>query len=193
MRMLPSRSSARIPFAILKCASWLVPNRQRAEWAAEWRAELWYVCERCTGQSAVQPRGVEDAVAFSLGAFQDAFWIRRNSFSFGEAEVVSIGVGAAVCGAFVGVGCSVPVGCSPAAGDSECDLWSPYRDAKSLVLISPDGYLEATSPTVSLEAYQEWKGRRQRLFEDFAFYRPILSKVRNRWARDGEFECCGSK
>jgi len=50
MRILPSKSTGRMPFAILQCASWLVPNRQRAEWTAEWRAELWYVCERCKGQ-----------------------------------------------------------------------------------------------------------------------------------------------
>ena len=51
--------------AILRSASWLVPGRQRADWFAEWRAELCYVT-----------RG---ATAFCLGAYRDAVWLQRNS------------------------------------------------------------------------------------------------------------------
>jgi hypothetical protein len=51
--------------AILRAAAWLVPGPQRAEWFAEWRAELWYVKQHAT--------------LFCLGAFRDAFWLRRNS------------------------------------------------------------------------------------------------------------------
>jgi len=57
-------------------------------------------------------------------------------------------------------------------------LRSPYRDAGSLVLISPDGYLEATSPTISIEEYQAWKHRAQSLFTDFAFYRPVRRRTK---------------
>ena len=28
---------------ILRCAAWLVPVAERAEWLAEWQAELWHV------------------------------------------------------------------------------------------------------------------------------------------------------
>ena len=51
--------------AILRSASLLVPGPQRAEWLAEWSAELWHV-----------NRG---ATAFCLGAFRDACWLRRNN------------------------------------------------------------------------------------------------------------------
>ena len=51
--------------AILRSAALLVPVAQRAEWFAEWRAELWYVNHGAT--------------AFCLGAFRDAFWLRRNN------------------------------------------------------------------------------------------------------------------
>jgi hypothetical protein len=51
---------------LLRAASLLVPASFRAEWLAEWRAELWYV-----------PR--PDALRFCLGAFRDALWLRRNS------------------------------------------------------------------------------------------------------------------
>jgi hypothetical protein len=50
--------------AIIQTAALLVPAPERAEWLAEWRAELWYVNRRAT--------------AFSLGSFSDALWMNRN-------------------------------------------------------------------------------------------------------------------
>src|SRR5580692_2381197 len=50
--------------AILRSAAMLVPRDQRVEWFAEWSAELCYVTDR--------------QIPFCLGAFQDAFWLRRN-------------------------------------------------------------------------------------------------------------------
>jgi hypothetical protein len=47
----------------------LVPHRERAQWLADWQAEAWYV-ERL--------RSRRSALAFSLGAFQDAIWLRRS-------------------------------------------------------------------------------------------------------------------
>jgi hypothetical protein len=55
----------RLQVAILQGAALLVPARKRAEWVAEWRAELWYVNRRAT--------------AFCLGSFCDALWLDRNS------------------------------------------------------------------------------------------------------------------
>lgn len=55
-------------FTILRVASLLAPGDQRAEWLEEWRSELWYV-PRCR------------AMAFVLGAFRDALWLRRNNLS----------------------------------------------------------------------------------------------------------------
>jgi hypothetical protein len=51
--------------AIIQTAALLVPAPERAEWLAEWRAELWYVNRRAT--------------AFCLGSIRDAFWINRNT------------------------------------------------------------------------------------------------------------------
>jgi hypothetical protein len=57
--------SAPLHFAILRCASILVPGDDRPEWLAEWQAELWYLRGR--------------AMRFCLGAFRDAIWLRRNA------------------------------------------------------------------------------------------------------------------
>lgn len=51
--------------AILHNAALLVPGPERAEWLAEWKAELHYVGH--------------DATAFCFGSFRDALWLRRNS------------------------------------------------------------------------------------------------------------------
>jgi hypothetical protein len=52
--------------ALLWIAGLLAPSHQREEWLAEWRAELCYIPP-------------ERATAFCLGAFHDAFWLRRNN------------------------------------------------------------------------------------------------------------------
>jgi len=62
--------------AILRSASLLVPGPDRAEWFAEWSAELWHV-----------NRG---ATAFCLGAFRDAFWLRRNNPTPSAARTFSL-------------------------------------------------------------------------------------------------------
>jgi hypothetical protein len=59
----------RIHLAILRSAACLVPGEQRADWLAEWSAELWYV----------RQSGERQATSFCLGAFRDALWLRRNS------------------------------------------------------------------------------------------------------------------
>ena len=58
----------RLHLAMLRSAAWLVPGEQRTEWLAEWSAELWYV----------RRSGRRQATRFCLGAFRDAFWLRRN-------------------------------------------------------------------------------------------------------------------
>lgn len=53
--------------AILRNAALLVPAAERAEWFAEWKAELWYV-----------ERG---ATTFCFGSFRDALWLRCSNLS----------------------------------------------------------------------------------------------------------------
>ena len=54
-----------LPYTILRASSLVVPYDQRTEWVAEWRSELWYI-----------PR--HRSTLFCLGAFRDAFCLRRN-------------------------------------------------------------------------------------------------------------------
>src|ERR1700733_16032076 len=56
---------------LLRCAGWLVPGRERAEWLAEWRAEVWHVWHLGDREAEVTD--------LCLGAFQHAFWLRWHS------------------------------------------------------------------------------------------------------------------
>jgi hypothetical protein len=56
---------------LLRTAGLLLPERDRREWRAEWRAELHYVLGRCVSHRA--------CLAFAVGAIPDAFCIRRHA------------------------------------------------------------------------------------------------------------------
>jgi hypothetical protein len=47
---------------------------------------------------------------------------------------------------------------------------SHYRDARNLMVIRDAAYGDAYVPSISAEQYATWKGRRQNLFDGFAFY-----------------------
>src|ERR1017187_7686632 len=65
---------------LLRGASLLVPGRQRAEWSQEWQSELWYVCRECMPAGGISWSGEREATAFCLGAYRDAFYLRRNAW-----------------------------------------------------------------------------------------------------------------
>ena len=177
MRIRRFANVAPVHLMLLRSASWLVPGSQRREWSAEWRAELWYVLQRSSTQLSTEPQDKEDAIAFCLGAFKDAFWLRRNNplpkahmfFQLDSARQCGIFLAALTAGSLM-IALLLP-------GPRIAILRSPYRVGNLLVLISPDGYLQANSPTIPLEQYEEWKHRTQSIFTDFAFYRPTRSKT----------------
>ena len=56
-----------------------MPGGERAEWLAEWQAELWHVWHTYSRKSCGCFRGGQAVTAFCFGAFHDAFWLRRNN------------------------------------------------------------------------------------------------------------------
>lgn len=58
------------PTSLLPVAALLAPRERRAEWLDEWRSELWYVQKSGA-------RGEWEVLRFCLGAFVDAWWVRR--------------------------------------------------------------------------------------------------------------------
>src|SRR5258708_5693273 len=125
--------------AILRVASFLAPGPQRAEWLAEWSAELCYV--------------THGATAFCLGAFLDALWLRRNSppsnarRTFGiESPLRCVLFLAALAAVSLFFAFRLPF-------PREKLLPYPYRDAGNLAMISARGLRGRSVPTIPIEQY----------------------------------------
>jgi hypothetical protein len=132
--------------AILTSARWLVPAPQRAEWFAEWDAELCYI------------RRARDSCAlrFCLGAYKDAFWLRRQCpYRVLDSPLRCLALLALIAAISL-------VGTGRAAFSS----W--FRDARGLV--------ELTDTPV--EQYEEiWKNARSG-FAGFAFFQRVNEPIR---------------
>jgi hypothetical protein len=143
-----------LPLALLRTAALLVPAPRRAEWLDEWQSELWYV-----------QRG---AAGFCMGAFRDAFWVRRNCGITAPRMALRVAspwqclgllaVAAALC---IYVALQLPLPRSL--------LLSVYRDGRlaSVSLYRPH---ECGTATMRWEQYQSLL--RQGDFVEMAYYRP---------------------
>jgi hypothetical protein len=173
-RLIPTR---RLPLAILHTAAWFVPVVQRMEWLAEWKAELWHVCDSCRRKEQAWPEDMQQATMFCLGAFKDAFWLRRESPTSTFSESFQLG-SPSRCIAFLAGLAGIAVllaSCLP--GVRKIILPSPYPNPQNLVLISPGGHISDPFPAIPLANYQSWKTNTHELFNGMAFYRPTTTRV----------------
>jgi hypothetical protein len=156
---------------ILKLAALLVPRKARAEWLEEWRAELWHVwriCNQNDGPTAFHRK--EEVTAFCLGAFKDAFWVRRSHAGAAPRQTLRPGTPSRciLTLAVVGAGTLLIAYCRPV-------VWNmvrpnSYRVSKDLVMISRSGFESASFPTVQFSEYQSWARNSGHLFTGLAFY-----------------------
>jgi hypothetical protein len=158
---------------ILRCAAWLVPVAERAEWLAEWQAELWHVWHTYRRR----PRRGHDATDFCLGAFQDAFWLRWNNPQSIPRRILRAG-SASRCSFCLAIWAGASLCMCLFLPGAHRAIWpSLYPDANSLVMISSGGYAGAQSPTIRFRDYQSWKTSTHHLFTGVAFYQAILKRV----------------
>jgi hypothetical protein len=148
----------RLHSAMLRAASLLVRGPQRTEWYAEWHAELGYVTHAPT--------------RFCLGAFRDAFWLRRNNDAPNAPGVFRVESP---------VHCLLLLAALAALSlyfgrDSFLPL--PYRDAGSLAMISADRQYDTQMPTVPLARYRSLAAFAGGRFTGLAFYLPQPVRIR---------------
>jgi len=175
--------------AILRGAALLVPESQRPDWLAEWRSELWHIRR--------DPHG-RNIAAFCMGAFRDAFWLRRNGPNIGQHGILCLNEPSTPEGiesfpdpgepllsspawclswlAALGVLCATVALLLPAARIVlRSSLYS-----RNLVMLSPadagdpsiqNGFMDPY-PTVSREQFESLKARDGEQFEALAFYAP---------------------
>jgi hypothetical protein len=173
MTLRPAAIFHMLHLALLRCASLLVPRRQRGEWWKEWQAELWHVRQECTPARGILWTAEREVAKFCLGAFQDALCLRAFPAQRRMPHAMTIGSAtrcilllAGLVAASYGVALMLP-------GVSVVRHAMPYRDAKNLMLIRDAVSSGDSMPTISADQYQFWKHRRQNIFDGFAFYRVV--------------------
>ncbi len=151
---------------LLRTASILVPRTARAEWLSEWRSELWHV-----RQSADVARRAREGIAFCLGAFPDALCLRRLAQQdrtpippfHGSAAQCLLALSAVLAASYA-LSLLLP-------GVNAESHASKYQISPDVILIQGSSSSDDTVPTISAEEFRAWKQRRQRYFDNFAFYR----------------------
>jgi hypothetical protein len=164
-------------FLLLRWAAWLVPVPERAEWLAEWKAELWHIWHFHSCQSRNCFRGNREVTNFCLGSFSDAFWLRwrnphsmyRRVFRIGSASRCSIGLA-------LWTAISVLL-CLSLPEARKAMRPQPYHAADGLIMISSGGYAGAQDPSIRFEDYESWRTSTRHLFTGLAFYQPIRRRV----------------
>ncbi len=184
---------ARVPsfsfyLLLLRLAAWLAPGEARAEWLAEWKAELWHVGRSHGTGMAGAFRGGRRVTAFCLGAFPDALWLRRNGS--GRRRMAAWGLdrmrsgSARRCGALLALGAAASLLLGfrlPAT--RRFFLPEPYQTDSLLVTIQRGGSEETPRPTVRLGDYLSWRTDAGRLFTGLAFYQPAMGRIRTATGR----------
>ena len=163
----PASPSPRIYVAALQLLSRALPRRSRADWLAEWRAELWHVAN--AAGTTHRTLG-----CFCAGAISDVLCIRsladRMSLRRSLSPLGSLVVLVAVAALASGLSTALP-GVRRALGPPL------YAEATRVVLISPPGQSESASPLIHRQTVTNWQQRRQHLFAEFAFYQPVRKCV----------------
>ena len=68
--------------ALLALAAWIVPRGRRAEWSAEWLAELYHRLLALDRGGLLDRAGRRDLVVRTLGALRHAVWTRQSEWRF---------------------------------------------------------------------------------------------------------------
>ncbi len=172
-------------FGLLRCASMLVPEPQRAEWSREWRGELWHVRQACAPMGAGSRQGEREVTAFCLGAFQDALCLRRAGrlprMPFAAMEGTArqcVLILAAALALSYALALLLP------GVRAERSLW-PRKVNPNLVLIEQAAASDDARPTIAAEQFRAWKARKQKYFDGFAFYRVTREPVETELASSG--------
>jgi hypothetical protein len=167
--------SAQLAGLMVHTASLLVPRRGRSTWRAEWTGELWHLChpDCCEPDNAPDT----DPVEFSLGAFQDAWWLRCDCIRSRGLPMLQPGSAArcAIVLSATALGALFLCLCLPGARSALPPLSG--RGSGNLVMISSNGYAGTQAPSIRFADYQEWTTDTAALFTQIAFYRPTVKSV----------------
>jgi hypothetical protein len=117
-------------------------------------------------------------MTFCLGAFQDA-WILRRDESSSATVAVRTSRSAVRCAAILFLLVAVSCATSLLLPNARASIYAAsYQDSHHLVLISSAGTAASEVPSISMRQIHLWQGKTQHVFSEFAFYQPIKKPVR---------------
>jgi hypothetical protein len=145
---------------ILRCASWLTPSDERAEWLAEWGGELAYVRSRT---------GPGRAALFAMGAFPDALWLARNSQSPLDILILESPLRCLLFLAALLIASFGFAWRSPTAFDARPE---PYLEPEKLAMAAPGINRATRVPAITVAEYREFANRAASQLDAAAFYAP---------------------
>jgi MacB-like periplasmic core domain len=162
---------------LLRCASLLVPERQRAEWRREWESELWHV-RRSNGASCTVSWRTEREIAdFCFGAFQDAACLRRF-WRQNQPRSVPLHGSAAQClfclGGILLVSYLLSILLPGVRAEHD---FSSAQVRPGTILIQDEGANNDSVPTMAIDQVRIWERGRQRYVDGFAFYRVAAESI----------------
>ncbi len=165
---------------LLHCASLLLPQRRRAEWLLEWESELWHARRSSIARGADSWLVQRDLALFCLGAFQDAFCLRRiwgrnpsRSAPFQGSAAASLAGLAGILFASYLLSLVLP-------GVRAARHFAGGQVRSGTILIQDEASDDYSTPTMAVEQVRIWQRSSQHYFDGFAFYRVTREPVQLR-------------
>ena len=169
---------------MLRAASLMVPADQRSDWRREWEGELWHVRHSLCQGGALSWPAQREVTSFCLGSLHDAFCLRRESLPAQE-PMPRLSGAAGQCllrlGTLLAV-CFVVAKLLPGV-QAERDPVR-FQVNPGVILIQTSASSDQFAPTIAPAVYRDWKGVRQRYFDEFAFYRTVRERASLSEGRD---------
>ena len=159
---------------LLRCASLLVPVKQRAEWRLEWESELWHVRRLNSDCSAVSLQTEYEIAGFCIGAFQDAACLRRLSWQI-RPRFAPLHSSAIQCLFWLASLLLVSYLCSLLSSGVRAEHDFTRSQVRSGTILIEDQ--DNSTPTIAIDQVRLWEHSRQRYADGFAFYRVAKETV----------------
>jgi hypothetical protein len=166
-----------LEWSILRCASFLTPGQDRADWLREWRSELWHARATMRLSDGDTWKTEEAMLQFCAGAIQDAVALRRIEWektgARGSLRGSATGCLLFLC-ALLGASYLVSLLLPGVRAQNHPSL---YKVNSDLILIQNAFASNDSLATIPIEQYRAWKAGKQRYFDGFAFYRLAKESV----------------
>lgn len=163
--------------ALLCAAAAVTPAGMRAEWLREWKAETWHVERSCAGRW--------HATAFCLGAFRDAWCLRRHALKE-KTRPISLHGSAGQCLLAMATLLAASYLLAQLLPEARSATGSWHTSGRTgLILIQRASDEKFKNTGIPFAQYRGWAGNRQRYFDELGFYRTSRENVLDAGALKG--------